>query len=161
GFRLAVDPDGHKLAIWTFDALTVPAGVTIHFTGTNPAALVAAKTIAIVGVVDARGYNEGGVLCGPGTAPGPGGLPGGLASLGGSPLGGGPGGGLPPNPLGDYSGGAGGGGNGGMGGKGGPGFDPATLFGGDGGAPSQLVPALIPLVGGSGGGGTKQGTGGA
>jgi hypothetical protein len=159
GFRLADDGAGHKLAIWTFDSLTIPDGVTVRFTSTNPVALVAAKTIAIVGVVDARGYADDGVLCGSNALPGPGGFPGGTAQTG--PYGGGgPGGGLPPDPVSTYSGGAGGGGHGGIGGKGGPGNDAPAMRGGDGGVTYQ-APSLVPLVGGAGGGATIQGSGGS
>lgn len=157
GFRLADDGNGHKLAIWIFESVTVPDGVTLTFTSTNPAALVAAKTISVAGTIDARGYDGSGALCAGGAA-GPGGFLGG-ASMPGPFAGGGPGGGQPPAPIADYSGGAGGGGHGGTGGRGGPGTDAGALEGGVGGV-AYGAPDVLPLVGGSGGGATKQGSGG-
>lgn len=152
GFRLADDKQGHKVAIWTFDSLEIVDNVTIRFTSTNPAALVAAKSVTIAGVIDARGYNGSGTLCGD-TSPGPGGFSGGATTA----AGGGPGGGVLAKA--GSGGGPGGGGNGGIGGKGGPGYDAGLSSGGDGGAAYQ-TPTLIPLVGGSGGAGSASSTGG-
>lgn len=149
GFRLATGASGDKLAIWTFDSLTIPDGITARFSPTNPAAFVAAKTIAIAGAVDARGY-VGVVLCGDDATPGPGGFAGGAVSSPGF----GPGGGQ----VGAAKAGAGGGGHGGEGGEGGPSFG-TTGTGGDGGA-AYGVATLVPLVGGSGGAGSPQAKGG-
>lgn len=145
GFRLAIDGP-HRVGIWTFESLEIPEGVTIRFTETNPVALVAQKTIAIVGVVDARGYDLAGTLCADAVA-GPGGFRGGVMAPG---LG--PGGGLVPS---TDAAGRSGAGHGGVGGAGGPvGANP----GADGGV-AYGTPTLIPLVGGSGGAGSSQLTG--
>lgn len=153
GFRLGAIDATHKIGVWTFKSLTVPAGATVRFSSTYAAALVATTTIEIAGVVDARGYATTGELCGRPPAatpwvPGPGGGAGGTAVAPAS----GPGAGLPANPSTYYNGGPSGAGHAARGGAGGPGNNAATQRGGDAGA-SYGIATLLPLLGGSGGGG--------
>jgi hypothetical protein len=138
-----------SVAVWSFKSLSIPTGVVVRFNANNPAALVAASTMTVVGVIDARGYDANGTLCG-GASPGPGGGAGGATS--GVLTGQGLGGGLGPNPNNTYSGGPSGGSFGGVGGAGGYGANQATQPGAAAGA-IYGTPALSPLLGGSGGGG--------
>jgi hypothetical protein len=154
GFHIASDSAGHKIGVWSFKSLTIPSGVTIRFNSAFPAALVASNTITIVGVVDARGYDATGTLCG-GNAAGPGGGLGGVTGGNGQ----GPGAGLAPMPNNTYSGGASGGSYGGVGGAGGHGATAATRPGANPGS-TYGVPSLSPLLGGSGGGGAGAAGGG-
>lgn len=154
GFRIADDGQGHKVAVWSFKSLKIDDGKTVRFTAANAAALVAAGNIEIVGVVDARGYDAAGTLCGD-TTGGPGGGSGGKDASAAT----GEGGGKAPVPMQTYSGGPSGGSFGGVGGKGGNGGSGASTPGAAAGT-IYGTPGLTPLVGGSGGGGTSYGGGG-
>lgn len=151
-----------NVGVFIVKSFKVSTGVTLKLRGPAAFALVAAETIEIVGVVDARGYDVNGVLCGvPGSGTdtahvaGPGGSPGGIK--GGSTNGVAPGAGGGKGVSGFTAGateGPGGGGFGGTGGNGGGYANsggaivamPSPIAGGFGGGASSLN-------GGSGGGG--------
>ncbi len=80
GFRLADDGQGHKVAVWSFaDAHDRREQEHPLRTSANAAALVAKENLTIVGIVDARGYDANGTLCGDNQG-GPGGGIGGKAA---------------------------------------------------------------------------------
>lgn len=154
GFRLAKASTGVYVGVWSFKNLTVADGVTIRFTAGNPAALVAAGTLTVAGIIDARGYDVNGKLCVDGVS-GPGGGAGGVAGKSGA----GTGGGRAATPSTSYSGGPAGGAFGGTGGAGGAGGNAATSPGAAASA-AYGAPALSPILGGSGGGGAYAAGGG-
>jgi hypothetical protein len=154
GFRLArATSSGPGVGIWTFKSLEIPEKLVVRFTQANPAAFVAATTITVAGIIDARGYDPNGKVC-TDNAAGPGGGPGGLAQKNGA----GPGAGSAAIPSTAHSGGPSGGAFAGQGGKGGSGSG-ANMPGGPSPAPYGTL-ALAPLVGGSGGGGAANPGGG-
>jgi hypothetical protein len=148
GFRLV-----GNVGVFFAKSFRVESGATLKLRGPAAFAIAVAERIEIIGIVDARGYDAGGILCGnsdTSNVAGPGG------SLGGSPTGanngaapgGGGGKGVAGFTLGSTEG-PGGGGFGGAGGNGGN-------FNGSGGV---VVPFPGPIAGGFGGGASGSGAG--
>jgi hypothetical protein len=137
GFRVATQPSGPSVGVFSVAGFTLGASAHVTFTGSNAFALTSSGPIVLHGVVDGSCTSAG---------PGPGGALGGISPSG---AGGGNGGGQP-GALG--GGGASGGGGGGYGDSGGTGGG-AHMGGGNGGAiGGDLTVASFVLVGGSGGG---------
>ncbi len=154
GFRLV-----GKVGVFTVKSLKVSTGATLKLRGAAAFALAAAETIEVVGIVDARGYDTAGVLCGtPNTTlasdtshvAGPGGSPGALRDGANNGTASGAGGG---RGVAGFTSGTAGAGGGGFGGAGGTGGD----YPNSGGA---VVPMPSPIAGGFGGG-ASGGSGGA
>lgn len=148
-----------NVGVFTVKSFRVESGATLKLRGPAAFAIAAAERVEIIGIVDARGYDAAGVLCGtPSTTAsldtshvaGPGGSPGGQRDNG--KAGDAPGAGGAKGVAGFTSGsaGPGGGGFGGAGGNGGG-------FNNSGGA---VVAMPSPIAGGFGGGGSG-GSGGA
>ena len=148
-----------NVGVFSVKSFTVNTGATLKLRGTSAFALAAAETITVVGIIDARGYDAAGVLCGtPNTTPasdtayvaGPGGSPGGqrTGANNGSATGAGGGKGVA-----GFTSGSAGAGGGGFGGRGGNGGGYAISAGGSVAFPS-------PIAGGFGGG-ASGGSGGA
>lgn len=149
-----------NVGVFSVKSFSVNTGATLKLRGTSAFAIAAAETISVVGIIDARGYDANGVLCGlPSTTPasdtayvaGPGGSPGAqrTGANNGSAVGAGGGKGVAGFTAGSVSG-PGGGGFGGTGGNGGG-------YANSGGA---SVPFPGPIAGGFGGG-ASGGSGGA
>jgi hypothetical protein len=145
-----------KVGVFTVKSFKVNTGATLIARGGSAFALAATETIEVIGLIDARGYNAAGVLCGTtNTTPnldtayvaGPGGFPGGdrTVNQGDAPGAGGGKGVAFPTP--GNSRGAGGGGFGGAGGAGGAKTSEVVI---QNGGPS--VPLPSPIHGGFGGG---------
>jgi hypothetical protein len=147
-FRVALQGGGAPAAgIFSFKKLTVPAGVTVTFTGANAVVLVSGDDVSISGRIDAQG------TCSAGSA-GPGGFPGGAGA---GMAGYGPGKGTNGAGGNDTSSGGGGAGHAEAGGRGGDGDGNS---GGTAGALYQGAGApAFQLVGGSGGGAGALGNG--
>lgn len=149
-----------NVGVFTVKSFRVESGATLKLRGAAAFAIAAAERIEIIGVVDARGYDAAGVLCGtPNTTigsdtshvAGPGGSPGGQRNGASNGLAPGAGGGKGVAAF--TSGATAGPGGGGFGGAGGNGGNYAA----SGGA---VVPFPGPIAGGFGGG-ASGGAGGA
>jgi hypothetical protein len=135
----------HKVGssgVFSAQSLDIPAGVTVHVTGTSALVFVT-DTMKVDGTLDLRAY-AGAATCTAGSA-GPGGFMGGSAGDGLGPGGGKAAPNVAPQTAG--AGGAGGGAYGDIGGRGST-YNSNALFY-DAGAP---YPLSFPLAGGSGGG---------
>ncbi len=139
------------VGVFGFTSIHIPDGVTVRFTGTRAAALLATGPIKIDGLLDLRGGGCSDPRCN-----GPGGFEGGYVR---NPnrRGEGPGGGTEGYGIGGAGDEAGGGGGGACG-SGGKGGDAGATFPGGVGGSGYLKEALIPLCGGSGGGAGGFGT---
>jgi len=150
--------------VFNFTTINIPTNVTVRF-GKNsrntPVTLLATGNVTIAGTIDVSGSHGAAILGGPG---GPGGFSGGNGGpvtggtgyspgvSGDGPGGGGGGGGTAPNAVGS----AGGGGfsNSGLGGLASSNQVGAEFIIVNGaGGPRYGLPSLVPLIGGSGGGG--------
>jgi hypothetical protein len=142
--------------VFGFNSLDLQNGATLQAVGSRALVIVAATTIGITGVLDARAYNAastGSKLCNLAGVPGAGGFAGATST---STKGSGPGGGGGGTATGGNGGGAGGG-HGAVGGYGGTGSS-AGDNAGVGGIIDFPTP-LVPLRGGSGGGAGTGGSG--
>ena len=139
------------IGVFSFTRIHIPGGVTVRFTGSHAAALIASGSITIEGLLDLRGGACTDPRCG-----GPGGFAGGHVR---NPIrrGEGPGSGTEGYGIGGEGDEAGGGGAGACG-KGGKGADAGSTYPGGVGGSTYLKDALIPLCGGSGGGAGGFGT---
>ncbi len=145
--------------IFNFTTINVPSGVTVKFTrnaGNTPATLLATGDVTISGTIDVSSANGGisirnvTAIAPNGGAGGPGGFDGGSGAIGAPSSTGGTG--LGPG------GGIGGGTAGGMTNGVGAGFATVGIdpYGRTGvGGPAYGNPSLLPIVGGSGGGGAS------
>lgn len=143
-FRRSQPGAAPTLGIFVVTGLYVPATTTVSVQGNNAFVLLAAADVSIFGVLDAGAQ---------GAAAGPGGGAGGAVGLPGLGLCFGQPGQAAPSCSKGCASGSGGGGFGASGGAGGPvDCDGVQRAGGLGGGPCGQA-ALVPLIGGSGGGG--------
>jgi hypothetical protein len=135
--------DQGGVAVFSFDDVDIPAGVTINVQGSRPFKLLASGSLTLAGLIDGRGTSATDFITGP-FAGGP------SAGAGGADrtqAGGGPGGG---GVASDNENGGGGGGFGGTGARGGINVGDLGTAGGGGASYGDLNASL---QGGSGGGG--------
>jgi hypothetical protein len=140
------------IGVFAFTRIHIPDGITVRFTGSHAAALIASGSITIEGLLDLRGGECTDPRCG-----GPGGFAGGYVR---NPIrrGEGPGSGTEGYGIGGVGDEAGGGGAGACG-KGGKGGDAGVaMYPGGAGGSEYMKEALVPLCGGSGGGAGGFGT---
>ena len=158
GTTIPGDSEG-GVAVFRFDTVSIPAGVTINVRGIRPFKLEAAGALTLAGIIDGSGTSAANFSA----APTPGGPGGGGGGAGAGSAGAGPGGGAGAP---DFDDGGGGGGFGGAGARGGNNGAPPTpaaggpaygtlasaLQGGSGGG-GATEPGVGPVSGGGGGGG--------